>query len=118
MHPWQPLSAAAVNLSSHLPNWLVQGVFQVAAMVFILGVTVWIYLRHGRTPLEIISPRLDRLVLNYAVLPWRQACAECSRRAHFRCEGCAKAFCSGHAKAGSGLVARCEACAAEGQAAP
>jgi len=72
--PWQPFNASAVNLAHALPNWLVQGAFQVTAMVFILSMTVWIYLRHRRTPLEIISPALDRLIVNYAVLPWRNRC--------------------------------------------
>jgi hypothetical protein len=108
--PWQPLSAASVNLSHQLPNWLVQGVFQVTAMVFILGMTVWIYLRHQRTPLEIVSPALDRLIVNYAVLPWRNRCAACSNRAHFRCDACGKKLCANHSKVGRRLKVRCLDC--------
>lgn len=111
MHPWLPLSAAPVNLSAHLPNWMVQGVFQGVAMVFILCVTVWIYLRHQRTPLEIISPALDRVLVNYAILPWRHHCPECSRRATFRCDQCQRTFCSNHAKVKPRLVVRCQSCA-------
>lgn len=107
---WQPFNASAVNLSHHLPNWLVQGVFQVTAMVFILGMTVWIYLRHHRTPLEILSPALDCLVVNYAVLPWRNRCAVCGRRAHFRCDHCGRSFCATHSKASRRLEVRCAAC--------
>lgn len=111
-YPWQPFSAVALNLTHHLPNWLVQGLFQVAAMVFILGVTVWIYLRHQRTPVEILSPALDRLLVNYAVLPWRNFCAQCKRRAHFRCAGCARTLCSAHAHVAAGLEPRCSSCSA------
>ncbi len=109
-YPWQPFAAGSVNLADHLPNWLVQGVFQAAAMVFILGMTVWIYLRHGRTPLEIISPALDRLLVNYAVLPWRNRCAYCGQRAHFRCDRCGQTSCAAHGKVGRGLAVRCSAC--------
>jgi len=109
-YPWQPFAASPVNLSRLLPNWLVQGVFQVAAMVFILGVTVWIYLRHRRTPLEIISPALDRLLVNYAVLPWRNRCSACDRRAHFRCDACGRTVCARHGKVGRRLGVRCATC--------
>jgi len=111
---WQPFNASAVNLSHHLPNWLVQGVFQITAMVFILGMTVWIYLRHRRTPLEIISPALDRLLVNYAVVPWRNRCAVCARRAHFRCELCGRSVCATHSNVSRRLEARCSACASQG----
>jgi len=108
---WQPFSASAVNLSHHLPNWLVQGVFQITAMVFILGMTVWIYLRHHRTPLEILSPAFDRLLVNYAVLPWRNRCVACGHRAHFRCERCGQSACATHSNVSRRLVVRCAACA-------
>jgi hypothetical protein len=101
-----------VNLSRQLPNWLVQGVFQVAAMVFIFAMTVWIYLRHKRTPIEIISPSLDCLIVNYAVLPWKNRCGRCSRRAHFRCGQCTQVFCAEHSSVGRNLQVRCGACAA------
>lgn len=110
-YPWKPFSASFVNLSDHLPGWLVQGVFQAVAMVFIVSMTVWIYLRRRRTPLEIISPALDRLLVNYAVLPWRNRCAGCASRAHFRCDKCGKVLCSGHGKI-RGLSVRCAGCAA------
>lgn len=108
--PWRPFDPSAVNLAHHLPGWVVQGVFQAAAVVFILGVTVWIYLRHRRTPLEIISPALDRLLVNYAVLPWRNRCAQCLGRAHFRCERCGKTVCAAHGNVMAGFTVRCQAC--------
>jgi len=108
--PWQPFNASVVNLSHTLPNWMVQGVFQVTAMVFILGMTVWIYVRHHRTPLEIISPALDRLIVNYAVLPWRNRCSACGHRAHFHCDRCGRAFCASHSKVGRRFEIQCSEC--------
>lgn len=110
MKPLAPFNATAVNLGRHLPPWLVQYVFQTAAMAFILGVTIWIYARYRRTPLEIISPAFDRLIMNYALLPWRSRCARCSRRAHFRCDQCGKTFCAGHAQPGRGCEVLCSGC--------
>jgi len=108
--PFQPFNATVINLSHQLPNWMVQGVFQVTAMVFILGMTVWIYLRHRRTPLEIISPALDRLIVNYAVLPWKNRCATCGKRAHFRCDQCGRSLCASHSRVGKRLDTYCAEC--------
>ena len=106
-YPWRPFSDAAVNLSNQLPNWMVQGVFQVTAMVFVVGTTVWIYRRAGRTPLEIISPALDRLMVNYAVLPWKNTCTRCKNRAHFWCDHCREARCAQHVRVGRNLEVHC-----------
>jgi hypothetical protein len=106
-YPWQPFSPSAVNLADHLPGWVVQYVFQTLAMLLVLGTTVWIYRRWGRTPLEIVSPALDRLLVDYAVLPFRQACNRCAARAHFRCVRCGQAYCAEHSKVGKGLQVNC-----------
>jgi len=108
--PFEPFAASTVNLAHHLPPWLVQGVFQGVAMLFILGMTVWIYLRHQRTPLEILSPALDRLLVNYAVLPWRHRCPRCDQRAHFRCDHCGQTLCATHAEITRSLQAYCAHC--------
>lgn len=106
-YPWVPFSPSAVNLADHVPGWVVQYVFQTAAMLFVLATTVWIYRRWGRSPLEILSPSLDRLLVDYAVLPFRAACAKCASRAHFRCVRCGKAYCAEHSKVGKGLEVSC-----------
>ena len=110
MRPWAPFSATIVNLGSHLPAWMVQGLFQSIAILFILGMTVWIYLRHHRTPLEIISPAFDHLIIDYAVLPWRNRCADCTHRAHFRCARCGRPLCAKHGKVRGGFRVECKKC--------
>ncbi len=110
MFPWNPLSPAAVNLTDALPAWAVQGIFQTLGVVFILGMTIRFYLRYHRTPLEILSPALDRLVVNYAVLPWRNRCTTCRRRAHFRCEQCSRTACFRHGGVRTGLNVLCNEC--------
>ncbi len=109
-YPWKPFASSVVNLSSHLPGWWVQGVFQAFAVVFILAMTVLIYLRCQRTPIEILSPALDRLLVNYAVLPWRNRCSQCGRHAHFRCDRCGKTLCALHGKLAPRMQVRCASC--------
>lgn len=116
MKPWAPFSAEIVNLNRYLPSALIMYGFQTAVMVGILAVTVWIYHRHRRTPLEIISPAFDRLIINYAVLPWKNRCARCDNRAHLRCGNCGKTVCVEHGKIGKGLEVYCADCSAAGAA--
>jgi hypothetical protein len=110
MKPWAPFNGMVTNLDHHIAAPIVQYGFQTAMMVFILGVTIWIYIRHKRTPLEIISPAFDRLIINYAVLPWRNKCAACGHSAHFRCDKCGKTFCADHAKPKRGCAVTCNTC--------
>lgn len=110
MKPLAPFNAMVVNLDHHISAPIVQYGFQTVAMVFVLGVTIWIYTRYQRTPLEIISPAFDRLIMNYALLPWHNRCARCGHRAHFRCDKCGKTFCASHAKPGAGCAVVCSEC--------
>jgi hypothetical protein len=110
MYPWEPFNAAMVNLSSHFQGWVVQGLFQTLAILFILSMTIWIYLRDHRTPLEIISPDFDRLIIGYAVLPWGNRCGECNVRAHFRCERCGRTLCARHGVVRQGFKVVCRNC--------
>ncbi|HEV2352514.1 MAG TPA: metal-dependent hydrolase [Terriglobia bacterium] len=110
MRVWEPFNDSVTNLGNHFPIWMVQGVFQIAAILFILSMTVWIYLRYHRTPLEIISPDFDRLIMGYAVLPWHHRCGECKARAHFRCERCGRMLCAEHGVVRRGFKVVCKKC--------
>ncbi len=118
MKPWEPFNGMVTNLDHHIAAPIVMYGFQTVMMAFILGVTVWIYLRYGRTPLEMISPAFDRLIVGYAALPFRHRCAACSARAHFRCDRCGKTFCAEHAKPGRACEVVCSSCRAAGGPAP
>ncbi len=107
-----PFDSTVINLSHHLPNWSVQGVFQVTEMIFILGATVWISLRRQRKPLEIISPALDHRLVNYRVLPWKNCNTCCGRCGYFHCDRCAEDFCTVHSHVCRDLKVHCGSCAA------
>jgi inner membrane protein len=112
LYLWEPFNHSVVNLANHVPAWMVQWVFQSIGTYGIVGVTIWIYLRYHRTPLEIISPTFDRLIIGYAVLPWQNRCADCNNRAHFRCARCGRTICANHGKVGRGLRVECKQCPA------
>lgn len=110
MRMMEPFSATLTNLGDYLSTFMVQGVFQIAATLFILAMTIWIYLRYHRTPLEIISPDFDRLIIGYGVLPWRNRCRDCNLRAHFRCDRCGRTTCAQHGTVRQGFKVVCKKC--------
>lgn len=64
----------------------------------------------GVTPLELISPRLDRLFLNaFRKKPW--SCATCGKACNNECDTCAKPACSNHGRISWRFRMTCPACA-------
>jgi hypothetical protein len=74
--------------------WVVQG----SLMVAILVGTVWLYRRTGRTFLELFSPRLDRLLTDFIVLPFTAKCSVCGARASYRVTGSQDPVCGRHGR--------------------
>jgi len=68
-------------------NFALEKVVQIALMAFLLGCTVYIYIKFRRTFLELISAKLDWFLTDFAILPFRYRCdiADCGNRAHYRC---------------------------------
>lgn len=63
----------------------------------LMGAVVPLALWRGVTPLEILSPRLDRIVTNF----FRRkelACVACARRCNNRCDGCDGPVCMSHGR--------------------
>ena len=60
--------------------YIVQGILMVA----IFAGTVMLYRRTGRTFLELFSPRLDKLLTDFIVLPFTARCSVCGARASYR----------------------------------
>ncbi len=69
-------------------------------LVYVLMVLPWVLaFWRGVTPLEIVSPRLDRIVTNF----FRKRaleCAACGRPCNNRCDACQKPTCMRHGRIG------------------
>ena len=64
----------------------------------------------GVTPFDLLSPRLDRFVMN--LFRRRTSdCATCARRCNNACDGCGRPVCLGHGRLGRGFRLRCPVCA-------
>jgi hypothetical protein len=68
-----------------------------------------------RTPLELFSPALDRLVMAL-VPPYRLVCGTCKRGANLACAVCGAPMCVRHTRMGKRWAALCPACAGANQA--
>jgi hypothetical protein len=78
-----------------------------------LGLTLWIAVRRGYTPLETFAPATDRVVvgalrLRFSTVP----CVACGARAWFHCAACAAPVCDTHGRVARRLARRCQTCAA------
>lgn len=89
----------------HWMNLVLVGVFSV--LPFVLA--RW----KMASPLEIISPRLDHLVLNFFRAKNRNCCA-CAKPCNHRCDGCTRPVCLRHGKLGWRFRLQCPSCASRG----
>jgi hypothetical protein len=113
IHPWWPLNTAGYQfhpnyqLGAPINMWLVY-VFMILPWLLAFWKPV--------TPLELLSPRLDRLVVN-AFRKRDLACATCAKPCNNRCDRCHVPACMGHAKVDLRFRVTCPACVAQGVAA-
>jgi membrane-bound metal-dependent hydrolase YbcI (DUF457 family) len=63
----------------------------------------------GVTPVEIVSPRLDRLIVNL-FRRRKYSCSACGRRCNNRCDGCLKPVCLRHGRVGWRFRVACPSC--------
>ena len=80
-------------LNTFLASWM-----QYSLMAIIFAGIVVLYLKKGRTFLELISVRLDVFLTNFIALPFRERCAVCGARAYYRESGGGLALCPNHVR--------------------
>jgi hypothetical protein len=104
--PFWPVSSAEYEFTPNLAlaapinTYLVYASFATA-----LGLALW----RKRTPLDVVSPRLDRMVVQ-AFRRRDLACRACGRACNARCDGCGAPTCLRHARVGPRLLVNCPGC--------
>jgi len=96
LYPLWPLRGPEILMSNYLAENTMKWMIQPALLIVFVTAMVWIYIRHKRTPLEVISPCVDSLLTNFVLLPWRHRCGECSGLAFYRCSQCGRPLCPSH----------------------
>jgi hypothetical protein len=100
---WQKdFSLADFSSWEHLNSFVKYGV-QGAFMVAVLAGTIILYLRTGRTFIEVFSARLDKFITDFLTLPFKQRCAICNNRAFYRESDTQAPLCGSHARIRMGL---------------
>lgn len=94
------------------PTWNLGLTFilQPLVMIFLIYVTVKIYIKHKRTFFELISPKFDKFITDFAVLPFRSKCdfPGCKNRARYECTDTKSLRCIEHCKINRDLTISCK----------
>jgi membrane-bound metal-dependent hydrolase YbcI (DUF457 family) len=91
-------------------DWWLQGPVQWALVAIAIALAVHTWRRYGRSALELLSWRLDDLLVGYLARTLAGArCVTCRARAGFRCLECTHAICGKHLRL-AGIDAFCESC--------
>jgi hypothetical protein len=122
-HPLWPASSFDANLGNFVADsarldWWLRVPVQYTLVAGAIAAMIATYRRRGRTALELVSYKLDDLVAGYVARTLGgKRCAECGRRAGFRCAACHDPLCGEHARIRS-LEASCADCREAVTAAP
>jgi membrane-bound metal-dependent hydrolase YbcI (DUF457 family) len=92
--------------------WVGHPVNQVLNVVILalVGVMAW---RTGRSPLEVLSPNLDRRLVNYLLRKKSEACHLCASTTNERCETCRRPACKRHFSLTRDFAVLCAECRAK-----
>jgi hypothetical protein len=118
IRPLWPLDGPEILLSDYIGEAIMKWGIQLVLLTVFLYAMVWIYIRRGRTPLEAISPKVDALLMNFVLLPWKHRCGECGRLAFYRCTQCGRPLCPSHRRLDWSLEVYCRPLCPENQPTP
>lgn len=116
LYPLWPLNGLEILMSLYIPENAMKYGIQPAVLAVFIAAMVLIYIRHGRTPLEAISPNVDALLVTFVLLPWRGRCGECGKPAFYRCSHCERPLCPAHRALNRRLEVSCRPACLEAKA--
>jgi len=105
-----PFVPTAFSISPFVSTDVIEGIIYPAVLILSLVGAIAVLVLRKRTPMEFLSERYDRMMVNFLILPFTAKCHICGKRAFFRCEVCNGASCIAHtAKKSRGIA--CVECA-------
>ena len=99
VHPFMPLLNTGFSAYPTLSVEMIYFVINPAVFLVVVLISLFILFKHRRTPLEFVWKKWDRVFSNFFVLPFKEKCCECGKRAFFACSKCENTFCMVHAGA-------------------
>lgn len=108
VNPLYPLSESGFSIGTVLSSNAIYYVIDPIAFVIILVSVIAVSFRKEFSPVEFISEKYDKQLVEYYVNPLKYQCEICGLRAFIKCAECGKRVCPEHT--GSVFVRRCAAC--------
>ncbi len=93
---FMPFISTSFSTSPYFSDNDVYATLYLGVLIVALSGAVAILFLKRRTPMEILSTKWDRIMVNFLILPIASRCHICKSRASFRCEGCARTVCGSH----------------------
>ncbi|MCK4667855.1 metal-dependent hydrolase [Candidatus Dependentiae bacterium] len=105
-----PFSKFEVTLEEFIPSEIIISLLQPIFAYGIIIATIIILIKYRRTFIEAFSKNLDILLINFALLPFKNRCAFDQNRALYKCSECGKTLCAKHRYFIKGLKVICPDC--------
>jgi len=115
-YPFWPVGDTTILMSLYIPQRIMMYHLQISLGIVLFAACAVVYLRKGRTPLEVLSPSFDELILTFITLPFTERCSQCANRAFYRCVDCGRGVCGRHSRFAGGFSKICQECSTEGGA--
>jgi len=94
--PFWPLSKWGILMSRWIPERIMKYHIQLGLFAVLLIPTIYLIIKHKRTPVEILGKAIDGFVYRFVTLPFTKRCAFCTSRAFYMCEECGAPLCGRH----------------------
>jgi hypothetical protein len=108
VQPFYPASKAGYGIINYMPMDLILLVITPVVMVVVFIAALAVVARKHRTPFELVSRRLDTVMVGIFTYPSKYRCRYCKRKAYYRCSRCGAYFCDRHI--GRLLAMKCRDC--------
>jgi len=110
INPFYPFVEMNLSIYPILSNELIYWVIVPIFAVIVLGIMAWLIYNRGRSPVEFVSVKLDKIFTGFFIYPFKYKCKSCGKRASYYCESCKGYFCPRHVNKFFALKCRdCEA---------
>lgn len=106
LRPFWPLSNYEILMSRYIPENVMKYYVQISLLVLLIGAVVILYRQLRRTPLEVISPALDKLVTTFLIIPFKHHCCYCRNRAFYQDADDGSPLCGRHIRFEKWFVTR------------
>ena len=109
VHPLFPFSDLGLTIGSILSSYMIYFVVDTIAFIIVLIAIISVAYKKEFSPVEFISEKYDRQLVEFYSNPLKYKCDLCGSRAFIKCSQCGRRVCARHSK--TVFVRQCTECA-------